>query len=777
MKKNKNIILVSVSFAFVFTFLACHTGIYNTKIEINTQKEFEEDVKTGSAAFSVVIPDYYAMAGLNNNARAIAPQTERIQFSYKDKNSTEWIIHSTKELSNLEKTAIPNAPEDFVGSVYKCSFEKIPSGNYDSETMRIEFLDSMNNVISSGTNNSTVTIKPDKNTQTTFYTIPTSSDANEGTLAAGEMKFLKKVFDSRQDITLTVSVPNGNTYPDLVIFNSNGMFEQYIHLTEGNNEIVFSGFYTKYLGFWSETATSYSTSTRFTSPTDEDETAFSNILNNPDWKSVIQNFYEGSFENITEENGVISFSGNNYYGNLKRTIVLNQPKIFSFKIRAGVAGNNDSSLQFLIDGIVMNTYAIRDGVWVVWNDAWFEIESGVHTIEWEIVAKNSYYSYADIKDFVLEDIVEPELSSLDIPVATYTKEECTTTATITGQNFDKPYIDLSDFSATCLENPDIVSDAIFKIKNNTVLEVSFNIPPATGEYNITINYKTNSITGVLKVIPTNEDTYTFRRRNNWFYSSSISINEENGVITFNGTSNSEIIKRSVVLNQSKILSFKVETNIYDSLQFLIDDVVKAKYKGKNSVWENEIFEIEEGIHTIEWRRDTPTGTAHVTNIVFGEPIQAIESINQDFESELDTNMYIGGGLSASVVSDDNTTHGKVYKLGVYKDSKSSNSSLRIYKITLVQEKTLSFDYSCDLVYNANNGTIKDYLRVYIDNSETPVFEATGPKGWKTGVITIPTGTHSVRFSAEKTYDADGTSWRNSGANAVFLDNIKLESSM
>lgn len=550
MKKIKNFIPAAVSFALFFIVTACNTSINDSQKEAGLQELLEIKGETGSASFNIVMPDYYAMAGLESHARAIAPQTTKIKLSYQK--SKIWIAVSTLELSEAEKTEIPNAPEGFVGSVYKCNFTSVPSGNYVAGAMKIELFDSDDNVISSGTNSDVVSVMANKVSYTTFYTIPTSSDANSASLAAGEMKFLKYEFPSEYSFAVSISVEDGNSYPDLVVFNENGSFFKYIQVSADNKYIDCADYKgsTKYLGFWSANATSYRATVGFNY-----KNAFDNILTNKDWE-----IWSSSNSPITETNKGVIFNG----------------------------------------------------------------ESG-----------------------------------------------------------------------------------------------------------------------------------------GW------------------GS-----IKRKFSLDYPKSLSFKIQTNLYEkydgSLQFLIDDKLVATYTGKNSIWENEVFELDAGEHTIEWTRydksssySTGSGTlfASVSNCAFGEPIQALTSINQNFESELDTNMWIGGGLSASVSSSGDSTHKNAYKLGVYKNSVAGNSALKIHKLTLTSEKTLSFDYSCDLA----NGDYNDYFRLYLDSSETPLFEATGPEGWKTGTITIPAGTHSVKFSAEKTYKEDGSyTYKSSSANAVLLDNIILE---
>lgn len=267
MRNAYKYIYITILLLLLLSITACNSGLNNINTAINTQDTTGQDTEnitesdTGFASFKIVIPDYYAMVGLarNNKSRAIAPQTTKVVLSLKKANY--WTAHSSVILSEAEKTEIPNAPEGFVGSVYKCSFPKVPSGNYAAGTMKIDLLDSEDNVISSGTNNNALTIIAGGKTQASFYTIPTNSDSDSGSLAAGEMKFLKKRFDSEHDYTLSIS-RTGNSFPDLVIFNENGTFEKYIAVSATNNDIDCSEYKgtTKYFGFWSANATSYSTS-------------------------------------------------------------------------------------------------------------------------------------------------------------------------------------------------------------------------------------------------------------------------------------------------------------------------------------------------------------------------------------------------------------------------------------------------------------------------------------------------------------------------------------
>ena len=337
----------------------------------------------------------YCLAG-NNTARAIAPQTTKVVLLLKKANY--WTAHSSVILSEAEKTEIPNAPEGFVGSVYKCSFPKVPSGNYAAGTMKIDLLDSKDNIISSGTNDNAVTIVTGEKTQASFYTIPTNSDSDSGSLAAGEMKFLKKRFDSEHDYTLSIS-RTGNSFPDLVIFNENGTFEKYIAVSATNNDIDCSEYKgtAKYFGFWSANATSYSTSfitnlntinQTFEGELDSDIWITSGIAEVIDCDPVYAAWEQYGDALINDTHGkIFKIEMHSYLSIFRITIAEESALSFDYKCDLlpsklfSVYIDNDSEPSFQTTGYRQS-----------WQKGSVILSKGIHSVKFEIVSPDWTYS-------------------------------------------------------------------------------------------------------------------------------------------------------------------------------------------------------------------------------------------------------------------------------------------------------------------------------------------------------------------------------------------------
>lgn len=94
----------------------------------------------------------------------------------------------------------------------------------------------------------------------------------------------------------------------------------------------------------------------------------------------------------------------------------------------------------------------------------------------------------------------PNFTSFTIPQVEFTEVGNTVTATIIGKNFDTPDVVLSNFTATCAGKPSIVASTSFTRTSDTLLTATFTIPGTVGEYDITVRYGTNLITGTLKVV-------------------------------------------------------------------------------------------------------------------------------------------------------------------------------------------------------------------------------------------------------------------------------------
>ena len=255
MKRILILISTIISVIFLFTVTACKSEL-NDSLKAQETKDatqIQNTAETGSASFSIVVPDYYAMI---DSSRIIAPDTVTIQLLYQTANGN---IKQRVNLSYAEKTAIPNAPQGFIGSVYKVCFDNIPSGNYSPGKMRVSLWNSNDIAITSGANEQTIIIESGKTTKASFYMLPYQYDSDYGSLAAGEMKFLKKQLDATKGYVMTITVPDGKPYPDVVIFNDKGVFEKYVSISADNNTVDLTEYkgMTKYFGFWSATATSY----------------------------------------------------------------------------------------------------------------------------------------------------------------------------------------------------------------------------------------------------------------------------------------------------------------------------------------------------------------------------------------------------------------------------------------------------------------------------------------------------------------------------------------
>ena len=286
----------------------------------------------------------------------------------------------------------------------------------------------------------------------------------------------------------------------------------------------------------------------------------------------------------------------------------------------------------------------------------------------------------------------------------------------------------------------------------------------------------------------------------WTVGNPTAITEKDGVYTFNGRQSIGSIKRTLVLNDQTTLIFSIFVFLYTQydghFEFLIDNKVVKTYTGLTNSWQNEVFELNAGKHTIEWRhndpntsqasywQNDPSKTVYVSLKDFSlKKITALTTLNQTFDEALDPDMWICSGLYADVVEEEGRwpqsgdalvdTHGKVLQLATFtgsgNTSKYGDSSLKIYKINVAQESALSFDYKCDLA----KGTYKDKeykptFKVFIDDATEAVFEESGyGQLWKNASITLSPGIHSVNFSAitDSGYHFDSIS------NSVFIDNV------
>lgn len=220
MKNKINKILQMSSLFFLFLILvSCNN-------EIKDIQKYERTTDVGSATVNLFVPNYNLIAETKNSARVIAPQTSTIKFSCYE--GDKWIALDTVSLSDATSTPIENAEIGVFGNIYKITFSDIYVGTYKAGAMKIELLDSAGNTITSGTNKTEVTVSKDFSASAEFYTIPESYNDTSATLSAGEMKFfLLSLTDTDKNYSLEISVKEGETIPDIVLFNSDGTYKEY----------------------------------------------------------------------------------------------------------------------------------------------------------------------------------------------------------------------------------------------------------------------------------------------------------------------------------------------------------------------------------------------------------------------------------------------------------------------------------------------------------------------------------------------------------------------
>jgi len=150
-------------------------------------------------------------------------------------------------------------------------------------------------------------------------------------------------------------------------------------------------------------------------------------------------------------------------------------------------------------------------------------------------------------------------------------------------------------------------------------------------------------------------------------------------------------------------------------------------------------------------------------------LKAVESLSQAFEQSLAQDRWIARGLVSKIIDDTSTdtNHGKVFKLGTYEPNLGyGNSSLILNKIFVEEEAALSFDYRCDFLEWEQFIT---YFKIFIDNSDTPIFTAKGSsQSWQKASLILPKGLHSIIFVTDFC-----NNWNNNITNSVYLDNISL----
>ncbi len=187
----------------------------------------EGSASRGGAVASVFIPDYDALAEQVSGARAVAPQTASVRLS---STATPAAFSAVSQaLSEGTRTEGENSA-GVAGYSYTFTF-RIPVGEYEAGSLKVETLDSDGSTLTSGVSASAVTVG-ETSASAAFTLVPSAAAASySGALGAGEMQFI------------TVTVPAGSAYEvaatdgvTLFLFDESGKYSSTLTGTEIAND-------------------------------------------------------------------------------------------------------------------------------------------------------------------------------------------------------------------------------------------------------------------------------------------------------------------------------------------------------------------------------------------------------------------------------------------------------------------------------------------------------------------------------------------------------------
>ena len=729
MKKINKIKFILLAGFFIAGLSGCSNLIKEPVVQDKSGESTIENKDVGKAEFSIFVPDYFALSE-QVAARVIASQTQKIKFSYYNSSTSAWVVHTTTDLSSLEKTYIEGSDDRIPGSFYNVQFDNIPSGNYSAGNLKIELLDSTNKVITSGTNTSTVGILMGETATATFFTLPESVSNDVSSLNSGEMKFYKWNVAAGKTYTITISVTENDTsYPDIVIFDKTGKYVSYHSISSENSSVTFDeetentyryiGVFAKEKSIECYTLTFTSTGTIEGSVSTEEfnQTGFGSggtLDSSFEVSTTASSSYKSYvLPKLTDEGVLFAYQYlQTKTASLKRSFIVNVDSVLTFAYKTDITSNYDGSLDFYIDDQLQGSFTGSGGAW---QSLSFFLSEGEHKVEWRSVGSASSYTSGITNSVYIKDLELTEASEPD-----YTLQN----------GFGKSSTFTYDWTLSGDVKPTLVARA-----------------------------------------NENADDYAVK-----FYYKEL------------GTGQSSL-SRTVRVTSDSLITFKYKTDIYSKydgvMNFYIDgELQDSSWSGMNCSWTGVQYLLETGSHTVEWRAEGSssfwtssdiTWTVMLGDLTIISAPEALSTLAQDFSSDLDNLLWIAGGVSSTVSDDEiysswaqygdalTDTHSKVYKLATRNEDTSSNgnSTLQIFRVKPAVDSALTFDYKLDLYTS-------DYLRVYVDGVKK--FEETGyGQTWKTASIEIPAGKHTILFSAEK----DSNIYSETQKNLAYIDNISL----
>jgi transglutaminase-like putative cysteine protease len=379
--------------------------------DISSGEEQQYQLAKSSVNIKIFIPDYRKLA---ETGRAIAPQTAYVRLSVA--NGSDYTQHGNLipvNMSSLEP--VENAPSNLPGGIWNGTFTELDCKTYSAGSLKIELLDQDRRVVTQGVNQTAVTVTKNQAAQAVFFTTPEKFNRLSGSLAIGEMRFWKVSMTEGHEYQLTVSAEGA--YPDIVVFNDDGTFREYHHISTSAEGIVLftpaaSG--DCYMGVWADSVAVSSYSIALSYKFEDSRVDFSAGFNG--WIAYAVGSY-APLPEIVDEDGtsILEFDSRPMYPgdrvSLSHTVNFSVPTALSFNVKTDIGGAAvQTYFKLYINGVEQASY---DGLGASWKTGSFFIPTGSCEIKW-ILEKDSgsYYPSPRTNKVWLADIsLSPDVTA------------------------------------------------------------------------------------------------------------------------------------------------------------------------------------------------------------------------------------------------------------------------------------------------------------------------------------------------------------------------------
>jgi len=384
---------------------------------IDISSNTDQTREKGDLNIKVFIPDYQKLSEQNGD-RAISPQTAKLRLSVANGADTFIQYGELIQLNVNSITSVPNAPANLPGGLWNGTFPALECKTYKAGSIKIELLDINNKVITRGVNQTDVAISKNQAAQATFFTTPEIFSGILGSLAPGEMRFWRVTMMGGYSYKLTVDATG--SYPDIVVFNDNGIFKEYYSVSSSaNSTINFNPEVTEsfYLGVWADSGavSSYSVAMSYNfSKTTQDFSG--NNFNG--WQASASGplatppvIVEKDGKEALEFDSKPGTHSNGLRVSLSRTVNFNDPTKFYYNINTDT-GAPDTYFKLYIDNEEKENFAVY---YDIWRNYSIIIPAGSHEIKWVLEKDSTYYTNRTDKVWLSDISFTPDVTAfLDI---------------------------------------------------------------------------------------------------------------------------------------------------------------------------------------------------------------------------------------------------------------------------------------------------------------------------------------------------------------------------